>query len=419
MPPRCRGCQVDLRLFGAHASGEVPVGGGDADLLALQAAEGVGWSAQACRAGRLTHVGAGLLKDVPECFAVVVGGLELLADQGCSGNDIGLNAHLVAFDDLCRRFEIGYFAAGAGADVGAREPRAAHLRDGRLVVGRVRFGHHGLQVGAFVAPDAVVFGVRVVVERREIVVGALAHVVEGDLVGLDDAVLAAAFDHHVGQGHAALHIHVHHAVTGEFHRTVGGPIHPDISDDLEDEVLGHDVRRDLAFEDELHGLGDLDPELAGAEDEPGVGVADAGGELSERAGGAGVRIGAEEHIARTREAFLGHGHVADTLVSLGAHVIVVGKVLVGRKGAQDVDVPVGVLVVGEDVVVGDDDHLVLVPYAGISPNSRLKMPMVGGPQTSCVIRISTFTQTVSPASTWVRPAALARIFSVKVIDMVY
>src|SRR3954462_903943 len=49
------------------------------------------------------------------------------------------------------------------------------------------------------------------------------------------------------------------------------------------------------------------------------------------------------------------------------------------------------------------------------PNSRLKTPMVPGPHTSCVIRISALTQTLSPAWAVGFPAARARIFSVSVI----
>src|SRR6266567_8113062 len=49
------------------------------------------------------------------------------------------------------------------------------------------------------------------------------------------------------------------------------------------------------------------------------------------------------------------------------------------------------------------------------PNSRLKTPIVPGPQTSCVISTSAFTQMLSPACTRFWPAARARIFSVKVI----
>src|SRR5689334_14687103 len=49
------------------------------------------------------------------------------------------------------------------------------------------------------------------------------------------------------------------------------------------------------------------------------------------------------------------------------------------------------------------------------PNSRLKTPMVPGPQTSCVISTSAFTQMLSPACTRALPAARASIFSVKVM----
>src|SRR5205823_3168461 len=49
------------------------------------------------------------------------------------------------------------------------------------------------------------------------------------------------------------------------------------------------------------------------------------------------------------------------------------------------------------------------------PNSRLKTPMVPGPHTSWVMRMSAFAQTFSPACTHALPAARARIFSVSVI----
>src|SRR5437870_8613710 len=52
------------------------------------------------------------------------------------------------------------------------------------------------------------------------------------------------------------------------------------------------------------------------------------------------------------------------------------------------------------------------------PNSRLKMPIVPGPQTSCVMRTSARTQTFSPGSTDGLPAARARIFSVIVMDVI-
>src|SRR5713226_2463645 len=51
------------------------------------------------------------------------------------------------------------------------------------------------------------------------------------------------------------------------------------------------------------------------------------------------------------------------------------------------------------------------------PNSRLKTPIVPGPHTSCVIRMSAFTQILSPACVRALPAARARIFSVNVIKV--
>src|SRR6185437_2793361 len=53
------------------------------------------------------------------------------------------------------------------------------------------------------------------------------------------------------------------------------------------------------------------------------------------------------------------------------------------------------------------------------PKCCLKMPMVPGPQTSCVMSTSTSTQMLSPGWTASRPAWRARIFSVKVIGVIY
>ena len=51
----------------------------------------------------------------------------------------------------------------------------------------------------------------------------------------------------------------------------------------------------------------------------------------------------------------------------------------------------------------------------LRPNFSWKMPIVPGPQTSWVMRMSTFTQTFSPGITWLLPLCLARIFSVMVM----
>src|SRR4051794_24393497 len=51
------------------------------------------------------------------------------------------------------------------------------------------------------------------------------------------------------------------------------------------------------------------------------------------------------------------------------------------------------------------------------PKFSWNTPMVPGPQTSWVMRTSTFTQTLSPGETEDRPAARASTFSVRVIGI--
>src|SRR5438093_13560525 len=54
----------------------------------------------------------------------------------------------------------------------------------------------------------------------------------------------------------------------------------------------------------------------------------------------------------------------------------------------------------------------------VAPNSRLKTPIVPGPQTSWVMRTSTLTQTLSPGRTAFLPDARAMIFSVSVMQRI-
>ena len=110
---------------------------------------------------------------------------------------------------------------------------------------------------------------------------------------LKNSVLAAGLDRHVGNRHAVVHRQASRARAVELHRAVGRPVETDLANRVQDDVLGHDARLQFALEAEVHRFGYFDEQFAGAHHETGVGVADAGGELVERAGHAGVRVGAE------------------------------------------------------------------------------------------------------------------------------
>ena len=88
------------------------------------------------------------------------------------------------------------------------------------------------------------------------------------------------------------------------------------------------------------------------------------------------------------------------------------------KIAENIDVTVSAFVVGENVVVGNEDDFVWVPDFSILTEFAFENADGAGPQTSWVISTSVSTQMFSPGSTLVRPDALAKIFSVRVIPIV-
>ena len=211
--------------------------------------------------------------------------------------------------------------------------------------------------------------------------GALVHVVESLFVRGENAVLAARLDRHVGDGHAVVHVHGIDAGALVLERTIGRAVGTDLADDVQDDVLGHDTLGHGSFKIEAHRLRNLDEQFAGAHDEAGVGVADAGGEHVERARHAGVAVGTEEDFTGTGVALGRERGVADARVT-GAvlllelpfggvenpvtvlvidDVVEIRQTLFLHKIAKDIDVAVGKGIGGEDVVIGNDDDLGLVP----------------------------------------------------------
>ena len=163
---------------------------------------------------------------------------------------------------------------------------------------------------------------------------------------------------------------------------------------MQDHVFGHDAARQLTFEKKTHRLRHLEEQLAGAHDETRVGIPDAWGKLAERSRHAGARVGAEEHFARPHVAFFRQGGVAHArelaavlALELAArrverplplrivdHVVKVREFLLAHEFAQEVHVAVGQTIGREDVVIGDDDHFLAVPYLGVAPELPVELP---------------------------------------------
>ena len=350
----------------AHAAGEVAVRRADARYRLVESAERVRGAAEARGARRLADLRTGGEEYLPEGLVADLLGIDPLGHLGRRRDDERVDADRLALEDLGGGAEVGHLAARAGADVGAVEVRPLDFIDVGPVVGAVRLGDDGAQLGHVV--DALLHERRAGVRLDDLVGDAPAarvDVIERHLVRCDDAVLAARFDDHVAQGHALLDVEAVDRLAVELHGAVRRAVAADVADGREDEILGHQVVRHLAVEDEPHRGRHLEPELAGAHDEARVGVADARRELAERAGGASVAVGAEQDLAGPGVPFLGQGDVADALVAGRADVVEVGQLLLGGEGAEDIDVAVRHRVGGEDVVVRDDDHLGAVPDAGV------------------------------------------------------
>ena len=220
----------------------------------------------------------------------------------------------------------------------------------------MRVGDEGLELREIIFQCPAVYRVVIGLDGLVLSANGVLDVLAGEVVAGEDPRLASGLDGHVGDGEPVGDADVLH-IAVELERLVVRSIHTDVGDDPQDEVLPADVSVELALDDDLDGLGDLEPELAGGEHGCGLGGTYACGQRVHRTVCARVRIRTDDEPARGCEALLHHqlmAHSALPDLEVVRDLMLLSELahLLGLGGRVDV--------LGRDVVVRDEDHLVLV-----------------------------------------------------------
>jgi hypothetical protein len=186
---------------------------------------------------------------------------------------------------------------------------------------------------------------------------------------------------HIHKSLPLLHGQLVDDFAAKLHRAIRRAGDTNFANNLEDDVLGQYVVRQLADQVELHRRRHLDEQLARADDKRAVRHSDAGRKHAKRARIARVGVGPKHELPGPRVALLRKRNVAHALVvwvvlKVGqvADVVKVLEALLVRKVADDVQIPVRHRVLGEDVVVRNQDDALTVPHAGVLPKLLLKRP---------------------------------------------
>ena len=146
-------------------------------------------------------------------------------------------------------------------------------------------------------------------------------VVEGLLIGRDQASAGAALDRHVADGHAPFHGERLDRIARIFDDMAGTARRADLADDGEDDVLGGDAFAQRAVDTYPHVLGLLLDQRLRGEHVLDLTRADAVRQRAEGAVGGGVAVAADDGGAGEGEALLGPDHVHDTLAAVELVVI--------------------------------------------------------------------------------------------------
>ena len=187
---------------------------------------------------------------------------------------------------------------------------------------------------------------------------AALHVLEGLLVGRDQAGAGAAFDGHVTDRHAAFHRQRADRFAGELDDVAGAAGSADLADDGEDDVLGGDAGRQLAVDTHQHVLGLLLDQRLRREHMLDFGRADAVRQRAEGTMGRGVAVAAHDRHARQRKPLLRPDNVDDPLPLIEGVVIFDAEIpgVLGERRDLDGALGIGIgqrAVGGGDVVI---DH---------------------------------------------------------------
>ena len=345
------GHQVGAAL-GTLTTLEVAVAGGGATLLG---GEDVGVHAEAHGATSLAPLETGLLEDLVETL-----GLGLVLDETGAGDDEGafdVGGNLLALDDLGGSAEILDTGVGAGADedlvnlnvlhLGAGDE--THVLDHATASGLLALGSEGLGVGNnasdgddilrrgtpgdggddILAVDEdidIVLGVGVGGERLPVgdglvpLVGSVLggkgpalEVLEGDLIGSDHTGSGTGLDGHIADGHAGLYAEAADDGAAELDDGTSTAGSTDLTDNMEDDILGANTGRELTVNLNPHVLAALGDKALGGEDVLDLGGTDTEGEGAESAMGGSVGVTANDSGAGKGEALLGADDVHDTL----------------------------------------------------------------------------------------------------------
>lgn len=297
--------------------------------------------------------------------AIVVGSCQRFFDLHSGGDEIGGDVDFIMAQDAGSGEEIGEFAASAGTDVRLCDWRAGAGAGGSVVIWRMRACDGRFEVSDVDAMRRVIVGVGIAKLFNKGDGGTGFDVGTRDVIRSDNAIFSAGLDSHVTDCHAFFDGHGVDTSTTEFHGAVGGAIDADFTDNAEDDVFRHEIVGECAIEDEAHGGRDFEEDFAGAEDEAGVGVTDASGELTEGARGASVGVCAEEDFTGARVTFFRKSDVTDAFVVGRSGVVEVLDTVLLTEGAENFDVAAADFVLGENIVVGDDDNFVNVEDLGV------------------------------------------------------
>ena len=208
---------------------------------------------------------------------------------------------------------------------------------------------------------ADIFGVGVSLVSGIGAVHAAVHILAGDVIHGEDAILGPGLDGHVGDAQTVVHGQGGHALAAVFQALVKGAVHADGADKVEDHVLAGYTGLEFALEGDLDGGGDAEPGQPRGHARGHIGGAHASGEHVHRAVGAGVGVGADDAVAGGDQALFRQQGVLDAHL---AHVIEIVDVEAVGKGAA-----LETLLGGLDVLVGgkvvhDHGDLALVKDPG-------------------------------------------------------
>ena len=224
--------------------------------------------------------------------------------------------NLFALQHLCCRHKILKTSVGTGTDEHLVDGLALKLTDITNLVHLRRTCHYRHKILCLISYGLHVYSIRISHKTLLIIIKLYVAVSSCLLIRREKCTFRTGLNCHIRHSHTACHRHTFNGVSGKFQGTVSSSICTKVTDQAEDDILGHDILRKFSVDHNFYGFRNLDPHGSCSQDAGHLCVTDTRRKRTDTSISRCMAVCTKYNIARFNITCLSHKLMTDTVTSV-------------------------------------------------------------------------------------------------------